>query len=158
MCIHLNGVFLVRPCRKYLCAILNFPTLKDITDARSWFRPHQSESRYVPVEGEALTVANALDKARYFVLGCEDLIIAVYHKPLLEIFGDQQLEDIFATDKAEMLTLSEDVAAIKMDKDSFYPTTSILIGLHTASQSIDGIEEDTISAASFPINFLSVKS
>jgi len=40
------------------------------------------------VEGEALAVADALDKAHYFVLGSEELIIAVNHKPLLKLFGD----------------------------------------------------------------------
>nr|XP_054766956.1 uncharacterized protein LOC129274128 [Lytechinus pictus] len=55
---------------------------------------HAAESRYAPVEGEALAVADALDKARYFVLGCEDLIIAVDHKPLLKIFGDRALKGI----------------------------------------------------------------
>ncbi len=39
-------------------------------------------------------MADGLDKARYFVLGCEDLIVAVDHKPLLKIFGDRSLEDI----------------------------------------------------------------
>ena len=46
------------------------------------------------MEGEALAVADALDKARYFVLGCEDLILAVDHKPLLKVLGDRSLEDI----------------------------------------------------------------
>ena len=55
---------------------------------------HAAESRYAPIEGEALAVADALDKARYFVLGCEVLIIAVDHKPLLKIFGDRSLQDI----------------------------------------------------------------
>ena len=49
---------------------------------------HAAESRYAPIEGEALAVADALDKARHFVLGCKDLIIAVDHRPLLKIFGD----------------------------------------------------------------------
>jgi hypothetical protein len=31
---------------------------------------HPAESRYAPVEGEALAVAYALDNARFFVLGC----------------------------------------------------------------------------------------
>jgi hypothetical protein len=53
-----------------------------------------AETRYAPVEGEALAVANALDKARYFVLGCLDLIIAVDHKPLLRIFNDRYLHAI----------------------------------------------------------------
>ena len=39
----------------------------------------------------ALAVADALDKARFFVLGCSDLTIAVDHKPLLKLFGDRSL-------------------------------------------------------------------
>lgn len=55
---------------------------------------HSAESRYAPIEGEALAVADALQKARHFVLGCDKLIVAVDHKPLLKIFGDRRLEDI----------------------------------------------------------------
>ena len=55
---------------------------------------HAAESRYAPIEGEALAVADALDKARFFVLGCTSLIVAVDHKPLLKILGDRSLEDI----------------------------------------------------------------
>ncbi len=54
----------------------------------------QTESRYAPVEGEALAVVYALEKCRMFILGCPDLTVAVDHKPLLKIFGDRQLEDI----------------------------------------------------------------
>ena len=53
-----------------------------------------AESRYAPVEGEALAVVHALDKAKYFVQGCQDLILAVDHKPLLKILGDRSLEEI----------------------------------------------------------------
>ena len=49
---------------------------------------HSAESRYAPVEGEALAVADALDTARFFVLDYKQLIIAVDHKPLLKLFGD----------------------------------------------------------------------
>ena len=70
---------------------------------------HAAESRYAPVEGEALAVADALDKARFFVLGCSNLIIAVDHKPLLKVFGDRSLEEInqrpAAQPKGENLTL-----------------------------------------------------
>ena len=52
---------------------------------------HAAESRYAPIEGEALAVADALDKARFFVLSCSNLIVAVDHKPLLKIFDDQSL-------------------------------------------------------------------
>ena len=55
---------------------------------------HAAETRYAPVEGEALAVVYALDKARYFILGCPNLTIAVDHKPLLKLFGDRSLEDI----------------------------------------------------------------
>ena len=55
---------------------------------------HAAESRYAPIEGEALAVADALDKARYFVLGCANLIVAVDHKPLLKLLADRALDDI----------------------------------------------------------------
>ena len=53
-----------------------------------------AESRYAPIEGEALAVVDALDKARHFTLGCTHLTVAVDHKPLLKIFGDRCLDDI----------------------------------------------------------------
>ena len=55
---------------------------------------HPAESCYASIEGEALAVAVALDKARHFVLGCSDLTIATDHKPLLKIFGDRSLDQI----------------------------------------------------------------
>lgn len=58
---------------------------------------HAAESRYAPIEGEALAVADALDKARHFVLGCTNLTIAVDHRPLLKIFGDRSLDHISNT-------------------------------------------------------------
>ena len=53
-----------------------------------------AESRYSPVEGECLTVSDALFKARQFVLGFPDLIIAVDHKPLLGLLNDKSVADI----------------------------------------------------------------
>ena len=55
---------------------------------------HPAESRYAPIEGEALAVADALERTRYFVLGCDDLIVAVDHRPLLKVLSDRKLEDI----------------------------------------------------------------
>ena len=40
-----------------------------------------AESRYSPIEGEALAVAEALYKLNYYVLGCPTLIKATNHKP-----------------------------------------------------------------------------
>ncbi len=58
---------------------------------------HSAESRYAPIEGEALAVADALEKAKHFVLGCRDLTIAVDHKPLLHIFSDRSMSEISNT-------------------------------------------------------------
>ena len=41
------------------------------------------ESRYAPVEDEALAVIYVLEKCSMFVLGCPDLLIVVDHKPLV---------------------------------------------------------------------------
>lgn len=51
-----------------------------------------SESRYAAIEGEALAVVYALEKSKFFTLGCSDLVIAVDHKPLLGIFNDRSLD------------------------------------------------------------------
>ena len=52
------------------------------------------EQRYVAIEGEALAVAWALEQTIYFTLGCENLIVATDHKPLVSIFGDKELNHI----------------------------------------------------------------
>ena len=53
-----------------------------------------AESRYAPIEGEALAVAYALKKSRMYVLGCKDLIIATDHQPLVQILGDSAMDKI----------------------------------------------------------------
>lgn len=43
-----------------------------------WSGPtHAAESRYAAIEGEALAVAEALEKCRHFILGCSELYVAV---------------------------------------------------------------------------------
>ena len=71
---------------------------------------HAAKSRYAHVEGEALAVADALDKARFFVLGCTNLTIAVDHKPLLKIFGDRSLDEI---SNARLRNLKEKILRYK---------------------------------------------
>ena len=53
-----------------------------------------AESRYSPSEGEALAVVNALEKTKYFTLGCNNLTIGTDHKPLLGLFKDRSLDGI----------------------------------------------------------------
>ncbi|VDI63635.1 Hypothetical predicted protein [Mytilus galloprovincialis] len=65
---------------------------------------HPAESRYSPIEGEALAVVYALHQTRYYVLGCEDLLVATDHKPLLQILNDRSLTDI---DNRRLLNLKE---------------------------------------------------
>ena len=54
-----------------------------------------AEQRYVAIEGEALSIAWALEQTKYFTLGCKNLlIVATDHKPLIPIFGDKELNQI----------------------------------------------------------------
>ena len=64
----------------------------------------KAEANYSPVEGEALAVVKALHKARYFVLGCADLIVVTDHKPLLKLLGNRKLEEIY---NPRLLSLKE---------------------------------------------------
>ena len=54
-----------------------------------------AESRYAPVEGEALAVVHGLQRCKMFVMGCPKLVVAVDHKPLTKILNDDRpLESI----------------------------------------------------------------
>ena len=53
-----------------------------------------AESNYVAVEGEAVAVADGLERCRMFVLGCPSLIVAVDHRPLVGLLNDKPLEKI----------------------------------------------------------------
>ena len=56
-----------------------------------------AESRYVPVEGEALAIAWALDNTKFFTQGCNDLVVKTDHKPLVQLFQDRHLDQITNT-------------------------------------------------------------
>lgn len=64
----------------------------------------KAEANYSPVEGEALAVVKALRKTRYFILGCNELVVVTDHKPLLKVFGNRRLEEI---DNPRLLSLKE---------------------------------------------------
>ena len=55
---------------------------------------HDAETRYAPIEGEALAVAYSLHQCRYFVMGCKDLTVMTDHLPLLHNLNDRSLVDI----------------------------------------------------------------
>ncbi len=52
------------------------------------------ETRYAPIEGEALAVVFGLEQARMYVSGCKDLIVATDHKPLVPILNSKRLDTI----------------------------------------------------------------
>ena len=50
-----------------------------------------------------MAIADALHKAKHYVLGCKDLLLAIDHKPLVGVFG-MNLEDI---ENPRLLSLAE---------------------------------------------------
>ena len=67
----------------------------------------EAKSQYSAIEGEALGVAWALDKARHYVMGCPELCVDVDHKPLLGIYSTKNgLADI---DNPRLRNLAEKV-------------------------------------------------
>ena len=51
-----------------------------------------AETRYAPVEGEALAIAWSLEHTKFFSQGCDNLVIVTDHKPLVKLFGDRALD------------------------------------------------------------------
>lgn len=65
---------------------------------------HPAEPRYAPIEGEALAVVDALERANHFILGCDNLIIAVDHKQPLKVLNERRLQE---TKNPRLLKLKE---------------------------------------------------
>ena len=53
-----------------------------------------AESRYAPIEGEALAFVFGLISCKMYTLGNQNLIVATDHKPLIRIFNDRDLDTI----------------------------------------------------------------
>ena len=75
--LHVSVTIIITATTIYHCNDISLSCCDDgwrITLAGSrFFKP--AESRYAPVEGEALAIAWALEQTRYFTLGCEDLLV-----------------------------------------------------------------------------------
>ena len=71
---------------------------------------HGPETRYAPIEGEALAVAYALHQTRYYIEGCADLTVATDHKPLLGILNGRSMNDI---SNRRLLNLKEKTLAYR---------------------------------------------
>ena len=53
-----------------------------------------AEQNYSAVEGELQGVVDGLHKTRYYMQGCDKLLVGVDHKPLLGLLQGKRLEDI----------------------------------------------------------------
>ena len=53
-----------------------------------------AESRYAPIEGEALAVVWALEQSKFFTQGCDKLIVATDHKPLVGLLMDRTMDQV----------------------------------------------------------------
>ena len=53
-----------------------------------------AQSRYSPIEGEALTIFWAINNADYFIFGCDKLYIGMDHKPLLAFFRGEKTQSL----------------------------------------------------------------
>ena len=71
-----------------------------------------AETRYSPVEGEALAVAVGLESSSYYTLGCRKLYVATDHKPLLAILNDRALDTIVSP---RLLRINERTLAWQFD-------------------------------------------
>ena len=92
-----HGIGFILSQKSCNCDIENAPTCCpkgwNIVFAGSRFTTG-AESRYAPIEGEALAVTYALEKCRMLVLGCPTLIVTVNHEPLVRLLGNGDLHDI----------------------------------------------------------------
>ena len=73
---------------------------------------HNAETRYAPIEGEALAVVYGLQQTRYYIQGCTDLIVATDHKPLVGVLNDRSLTEIA---NRRLLNLKEKTLAFQFD-------------------------------------------
>ena len=69
--------------------------LEVVVNRPNWVQIHyRAESRYAPVEGEALAIVYALENTRHFNLGCTNLVVMTDHKPLCKLMGSKSMEEI----------------------------------------------------------------
>lgn len=122
-----------------------------------------AESRYAPVEGEALAVAYGLEQCRKFVVGCPNLIVAVDHKPLTKILNDRALEGI---ENPRLLRIKEKTLRYKFDiihvpgesnmapdAASRYPSKTCAAKLPTIWEEEDEAAKDSIEIEEFTLSY-----
>ena len=51
------------------------------------------EAKFAPVEGELLGIAKALHKARYYIMGHDNIHIITDHKPLVNFLDNKDIKE-----------------------------------------------------------------
>lgn len=99
----------------------------------------KAENGYAPVEGEALAVAWALKKAKYFLLGAKHFTIQTDHKPLVPILNDKSLESI---ENGRLLRLKEKVIPYDFTIKHIEGKSNILADTLSRYPVVESLEED----------------
>ena len=55
---------------------------------------NKAEENYPPIDGEALGIVKGLNATKYYTLGCNKLIVATDHKPLVPILNNKTMDEI----------------------------------------------------------------
>ena len=112
-----------------------------------------AEERYSPTEGEALAVAVGLEGSKYYTLGCDKLLVATDHKPLVSILGDRAMDTIanprLLRIKEKTLLWQFDIMYVPGSRQSAADALSrkkSLAGLHKLSVGSLSVEEDLYAA------------
>lgn len=139
------------------------PTGWEITLAGSRFlKP--SETRYAPVEGEALAIAWSLEQTRHFTQGCDELLVVTDHKPLVKLFSDRTLDEItnprlFKLKQRTLMwrfTIQHSPGKLGpfSDAASRHPVNDALSCIRIADDESDDIDSELFEIASNQINDL----
>jgi hypothetical protein len=134
----------VRPCMKYLRAILNFPTPRNITDV--------------------LSVFSFKFRRREFEMSSKDLSLNIFRRGLRStaIIRSSHPSTKYLKDSNALFNFAydNDIAAIKNDTISLLPATSFLSGMHTSDSESDvtGMENSIIISAVSSLDSLAVRS
>ena len=53
---------------------------------------NKAESEYAAIEGEALGIVRGLNDTKFYTLGCNKLVVATDHKPLIPLLNEKTLD------------------------------------------------------------------
>ena len=73
---------------------------------------YDAESTYAPIEGEVLAVAWALEQSKFFMQGCDKLVVATDHKPLVGLLMDRSLDQV---SNARLLQIKQRISLWKFE-------------------------------------------